>query len=233
MIRTTLSALVVGATGAVAVSTEAGGVFTGARAFLTGASTRSDEAPGSAEATYLASVNSLTPEPNAFASANLVWGAASYAFTGTASGVPGQAPLPGFGYVPTTQADSQGIATFTFATDMDVTMSWNLSSVAGKSAYVIAGWTLDNAVSGATAYAIQFDGGLAPTTVGGIPGAASASGVTGRIVAGTYILATAVQVDVATSGNFTVNLTFTTVPSPGALPLVAVATLVSRRGRRR
>ena len=57
--------------------------------------------------------------------------------------------------------------------------------------------------------------------------------MSGQIAAGTYILATAIQIAAPTSGTFTVNLSFTPVPAPGALPLIAVASLVARRGRRR
>jgi hypothetical protein len=57
--------------------------------------------------------------------------------------------------------------------------------------------------------------------------------VTGQIAAGTYFLATAIQIAAPTSGSFSVNLTFTPVPTPGALPLVAAASLIARRGRRR
>jgi hypothetical protein len=163
----------------------------------------------------------------ASASASLVWGAASYAFNGTASGAVGS-PTSTF-------ANSQGIAMFTFATAMNVSMSWNLDSVTGTSSTALAGWLLDDASTGNTVFGIQFFGtSTTPSSItGGISAATSASGVTGQIAAGTYFLATAIQIAAPTSGSFTVNLTFTPVPAPGALPLVAVASLIARRGRRR
>ena len=224
MLRT--SVLVAGVMGAMAASAEATFV-TGARAFFTGAISTSNESPGVAPGTFTASVSSVSPAPVASASATLVWGSASYAFTGTASGAVGS-PLSTF-------ANSQGIAMFTFATAMNVSMSWNLDSVTGKSETALAGWSLDDAGTGITAYAIQFTGtSTTPSSVtGGISTATSASGVSGQIAAGTYILATAIQIAAPTSGTFTVNLSFTPVPAPGALPLIAVASLVARRGRRR
>ena len=147
MLRT--SVLVAGVMGAMAASAEATFV-TGARAFFTGAISTSNESPGVAPGTFTASVSSVSPAPLASASASLVWGAASYAFTGTASGAVGS-PLSTF-------SNSQGIAMFTFATAMNVTMSWNLDNVTGTSSTALAGWTLDDASSGITAYAIQFTG---------------------------------------------------------------------------
>jgi hypothetical protein len=80
----------------------------------------------------------------------LVWGAASYAFNGTASGAVGS-PTSTF-------ANSQGIAMFTFATAMNVSMSWNLDSVTGTSSTALAGWSLDDASTGNTVFGIQFFG---------------------------------------------------------------------------
>ena len=220
------SVLVAGVMGVVAGSAE-GTFVTGARAFFTGAISTSNESPGATPGTFTASVSSVSPDPVASASASLVWGAASYAFTGTASGAVGS-PLSTF-------ANSQGVAMFTFATAMNVTMSWNLDNVTGKSSTAMAGWLLDNASTGITAYGIQFTGtSTTPSSVtGGISANTSATGVTGQIAAGTYVLATAIQIATSTSGNFTVNLTFTPVPAPGALPLVAIASLIGQRGRRR
>jgi hypothetical protein len=220
------SVLVAGVMGVVGASAEATFV-TGARAFFTGAISTSNESPGAAPGTFTASVSSVSPAPVASASASLVWGAASYAFNGTASGAVGS-PTSTF-------ANSQGIAMFTFATAMNVSMSWNLDSVTGTSSTALAGWLLDDASTGNTVFGIQFFGtSTTPSSItGGISAATSASGVTGQIAAGTYFLATAIQIAAPTSGNFTVNLTFTPVPAPGALPLVAVASLIARRGRRR
>ena len=222
MLRT--SVLVAGVMGAVAASAEATFV-TGATAFFTGTIATSDETPGTTPGTYSASVTSTTP--SASATANLVWGASSYAFSGTASGAAG---------TPTsTFANSRGIAMFTFATAMNVSMSWDFTIVAGKDASVLAGWSLIDASSGLPAYAIQFTGtSTSPSSVaGGIASTTSASGVTGQVAAGTYLLATAVQIGIANPGTFTVDVAFTPVPAPGALPLVAIASLITRRGRRR
>ncbi|MFM8818421.1 MAG: hypothetical protein ACKOHI_11215, partial [Phycisphaerales bacterium] len=185
MLRT--SVLVAGVMGAMAASAEATFV-TGARAFFTGAISTSNESPGAAPGTFTASVSSVSPAPVASASASLVWGATSYAFTGAASGAVGS-PLSTF-------ANSQGIAMFTFATAMNVTMSWNLNSVTGTSSTALAGWSLDDVSSGITAYAIQFTGtSTTPSSVtGGISTTTSATGVTGQIAAGTYLLATAIQI---------------------------------------
>jgi hypothetical protein len=222
MLRT--SVLVTGVVGAIGASADATFV-TGATAFFTGAIATTDETPGSVPGTYSASVSSTTP--SASATATLVWGATSYALSGTASGAAG---TPN-----STFANSQGIAMFTFATAMNVSMSWDFTNVAGKASSVLAGWTLDNTGTGNTAYAIQFAGTstTASSVAGGITSATAASGVSGQVAAGTYLLATAVQIAVANPGSFTVNLTFTPVPAPGALPLVAIASIVSRRGRRR
>jgi len=114
-------------------------------------------------------------------------------------------------------------------------MSWDFTNIAGKAPSVLAGWSLDDMATGNTAYAIQFTGTstTASSVAGGITSAISASGVTGQIAAGTYMLGTAIQIAIANPGTFTVNLTFTPVPAPGALPLVAIASIVARRSRRR
>jgi hypothetical protein len=220
MLRT--SVLVAGVMGAMAASTEAS-ITTGAYAYFTGVTTTYDDDLGASPATYSASVTNGSPA--ASASATLVWGASSYSFTGTTSGDTGS----------TIFAYSNGIATFTFATAMNVTMSWNLASVAGTSANSLAGWTIDNVTTGSTVFGIQF--GASPSTptsvAGGITPSDTASGVTGQLSAGTYTIATAIQADVPTFSNFSVTISFTPVPAPGALPLVAAASLVARRGRRR
>ncbi len=222
MKRTTV--LVAGVMGVVAGSAEAT-VLTGAYAFFSGAASTADADLGSSPSTYSASVSSTTPA--ASASSTLVWGASSYSFTGTTSGDTGS----------TIFAYSNGIATFTFATAMNVTMSWNLASVAGKSSDPgsLAGWTIENTSTSSTVYGIQFTNSAStPSSVaGGITASNTASGVTGLVAAGTYRVATAVQVDVPASGPFSVTISFTPVPAPGALPLVAVASLIARRGRRR
>jgi len=220
MLRT--SVLVAGVMGATAASAEAS-IPTGAYAYFTGGAVDYDDDLGSSPATYSASVTNGSPA--ASASATLAWGASRYSFSGATSGDTGS----------TIFAYSNGIATFTFATVMNVTMSWNLASVAGKSANSLAGWTIDNATTSATVYGIQF-GASASTPIsvaGGITQSNTASGVTGQLLAGTYTVATAIQVDKQTSGSFSVTISFTPVPAPGALPLIAVASLVARRGRRR
>ena len=222
MLRT--SVLVAGVMGATAASSEAS-VTTGAYAYFTGAAGDYDDDLGASPATYSASVSNGSPA--ASASATLAWGASSYSFSGNTSGDTGS----------TIFAYSNGIATFTFATAMNVTMSWNLASVAGKSADPgsLAGWTIENAVTSTTVYGIQFTNSAStPSSIaGGITASNTASGVTGQVAAGTYRVATAVQVDVPANGTFSVTISFTPVPAPGALPLVAVASLVARRGRRR
>jgi len=220
MLRT--SVLAAGVMGAMAASAEAS-ITTGAFAYFTGGTFTYDDDLGSSPATYSASVTNGSPA--ASASATLAWGASSYSFSGATSGDTGS----------TIFAYSNGIATFTFATAMNVTMSWNLANVAGKSANSLAGWTIDNATTSATVYGIQF-GASASTPIsvaGGITQSNTASGVTGQLLAGTYTVATAIQVDKQTSGSFSVTISFTPVPAPGALPLIAVASLVARRGRRR
>jgi hypothetical protein len=222
MVRT--SVLVAGVMGAVAASAHAG-LTSGAFAFFTGVANTSDYDLGTVPATYSASVTNESPESTA--SATLVWGASSYSFTGTASG---DSDSTIFAY-------SNGVASFTFVEAMNVTMSWNLASVAGKSSDPgsLAGWTIENATTSATVYGIQFtDSATTPFSIaGGITASNIASGVTGQVAAGTYRIATAVQVDVPTSGTFSVTISFTPVPAPGALPLVAIASIVARRGRRR
>jgi hypothetical protein len=220
MLRT--SVLVAGVMGAIAVGAEAS-VTTGAYAYITGVTSAFDDDLGASPATYSASVSNGSPA--ASASATLVWGASSFSFTGTTSGDTGS----------TIFANANGIATFTFATAMNVTMSWNLASVAGKSANSLAGWTIDDVTTGSTVLGIQF--GASPSTptsvAGGVTASSIASGVTSQLSAGTYSIATAITVDVPTSSSFSVTISFTPVPAPGALPLVAVASLVARRGRRR
>ncbi|MBU3683526.1 MAG: hypothetical protein FGM39_05880 [Phycisphaerales bacterium] len=200
-------------------------VPTGAYAYFTGATITYDDDLGASPATYSASVTNDSPA--ASASATLVWGASSYSFTGTTSG----------DTTSTIFAYSNGIATFTFATAMNVTMSWNLASVAGKSSDPdsLAGWTIENAATRTTIYGIQFTNSAStPSSIaGGITASNTASGVTGQVAAGTYRVATAVQVDVPANGSFSVTISFTPVPTPGALPLVAIASIVARRGRRR
>ena len=222
MLRTPV--LVAGVMGAMAASAEAS-IPTGAYAYFTGGAVTYDDDLGSSPANYSASVTNGSPA--ASASATLAWGASSYSFTGATSGDTGS----------TIFAYSNGIATFTFATAMNVTMSWNLASVAGKSADPgsLAGWTIENAVTSTTVYGIQFTNSAStPSSIaGGITASNTASGVNGQVAAGTYRVATAVQVDVPASGTFSVTISFTPVPAPGALPLIAVASLVARRGRRR
>lgn len=220
MLRT--SVLVAGVMGAMAASAEAT-VTTGAYAYFSGAVGNSAADVGASPATYSASVTNGSPA--ASASATLVWGASSYSFSGSTSGDTGS----------TIFAYSNGIAEFTFAVAMNVTMSWNLTDVAGKSPNALAGWTIDSVTSGSTVYGIQFTSSAStPSSIaGGITASSSASGVNGQVAAGTYSVATAIQVDVPTTGSFSVTISFTPVPTPGALPLVAVASFVARRGRRR
>jgi len=216
------SFLIAGAMGVVVASAEAG-IPTGAYAYFTGGAVTRDEALGSSPANYSASVTNDSPA--ASASATLAWGASSYSFTGSTSG----------NTESTIFAYSNGIARFTFATAMNVTMSWNLANVAGKSPTSLAGWNIFSEGSNTNIYGIQFEANAnTPTSVaGGITASNTASGVTGMLVAGTYLISTGIQVDVSTSGNFSVDISFTPVPAPGALPLIAVASLVARRGRRR
>jgi len=216
------SVLVAGVMGAMAASAEAS-VTTGAYAYFTGAAGDYDDDLGASPATYSASVSNGSPA--ASASATLVWGASSYSFSGSTSGDTGS----------TIFAYSNGIATFTFAVAMNVTMAWNLANVAGSSPNALAGWTIDNVTSGTTVYGIQFTSNAStPSSIaGGITASSSASGETGQLAAGTYSVATAIQLDVPTTGSFSVTISFTPVPAPGALPLLAVPTLVARRPRRR
>ncbi len=225
MLRT--SVLVTGVVGAIGASANAMFV-TGATAFFTGAiSTRNDKA-GSAPGTYSASVTSTTP--SASASATLVWGAASYAFSGTASGAAGT-PAPTF-------ANSQGIARYTFTEAMNVQINWDLSNVVGlASSGGSVGWTITDSL-GNFAYAIvYFAGSPTPNVEGGVPQISSQAGFIGQLGPGTWTVSTSVSVEPPASGTapgggaFSVSMNFT--PAPGALPLVAIASIVARRGRRR
>lgn len=220
MLRT--SVLVTGAVGAIGASANAT-IVTGAIAYFSGGASTYDDDLGVAPATYAASVSSGAPA--AAASGTLAWGASSYSFSGVTSG---NAASGIYAY-------SNGIATFTFASAMNVTMSWDLASVAGTSSNALAGWSIESGSTSSTIYGIQFSrSSSSPDSVaGGITAAVTASGVTGQLAAGTYTVATAMQADVATSGNFSVTISFTPVPAPGALPLVAIASLVARRGRSR
>jgi hypothetical protein len=225
MVRT--SVLVTGVMGAVGASAH-GTVTTGAFAYFTGPDgdvTSYDSDTGGSPNTYSASVSSSSPSPAASASASLVWGATSYSFSGDTSG----------NSVSEIYAYSNGVATFTFATAMYVTMSWNLAGVAGTSANALAGWSIEAGSPSATIYGIQFSANATtPESVaGGITAANIATNVRGQLAAGTYTVATAVLVDVPTSSSFSVTIVFTPVPAPGALPLVAIASIVARRGRRR
>ena len=227
MMRT--SVLVAGVMGAIVASADATFV-TGATAFFTGAISTRDDKPGSAPGTYSASVISTTP--SASASATLVWGAASYAFSGTASGAAGT-PTP-------TVANSQGIASYTFTEAMNLQVNWDLSNVAGlASSAGSVGWTITDSLGNFVYAIVYFAGSPIPNVEGGVPQVSSQTGFVGQLGPGTWTVSTSVAVEPPTSatapggGAFSVSMNFTPVPAPGALPLAAIASIVARRGRRR
>jgi hypothetical protein len=226
MLRT--SVLVAGVMGAMAASSEAG-VSTGAFAFLSEDANDYDADTGTTAGTYAASVTNTSGAGggSGSASATLVWGSSSFSFTGSVDGYDNGTDL--------IYAYSNGVANFHFTTAMYVTMSWDLSNVAGTSPIALAGWSIER-ISGtpSTVYGIQFEASsTTPTSVsGGISATNIGTGATGQIAAGSYTVATAIQV-ASPAGSFSVTISFTPVPAPGALPLIAVASLVARRGRRR
>ena len=208
------SVLVAGVMGAMAASAEAGVVTYGVEVFTTGlvpADNRSDSAPatGPSATPYVASLAT-------FASSSLTWGVSSWAFSGSATGGS------------TVFASSTASATFTFAAAMTVSGNWDFTGIVGSSTDV--GWAIVDAF-GNEVFAIQYFGASTPNTAGGVTAAQSGT-FSGVLAAGTYVVSTFAE-NSGAGGAFESAMTFTVVPAPGALPIIAVASLVARRGRRR
>ena len=206
--------LVAGVMGAMAASAGAGVVTYGAEVFTTGlvpADDRNDAAPatGPSASPYVASLPS-------FATSSLTWETSSWHHSGSAFG--------GAGIF----ASSTASATFTFGTDMLVSGSWDFRGIYGTSTDV--GWAIVDAL-GNEVFAVQYFGASAPNTAGGVAAAQDGT-FSGLLTAGTYVISTFAE-NSGSGGAFESAMTFTVVPAPGALPLVAVASLIGQRGRRR
>jgi hypothetical protein len=210
MMRT--SVLVAGVMGAMGATAGAGIVTYGAEVFTTGsapADDRNDSDFGAGPGTYDADLLG-------FASSSLVWGNASWLFSGTATGGSG------------VFATSKATAIYVFTEAMTVAGSWDFSGVDGTSTSV--GWAFFDSL-GNEIFAIQVDGTNAPVTTGGVS-ASRVGSFSGTIAAGTYVMSTLAE-NSDEGGAFSSAITFTPVPAPGALPLVAIASIAARRGRRR
>jgi hypothetical protein len=184
---------------------------------------------GTTPGTYATSVS---PAGSLFATANLVWTATpsntTYAFSGTASGSD-----------PSSFATSTATVTFSLATASQVWITWDFANVIASIATngPSAGWAIidGDASPEQFVYALEYDvnGNPAFSSVGGVPAIGVGSGPTGFLgflPAGNWIFATNVEVNATVTGGFNVSIT---LPTPGALPLVAAASLIARRGRRR
>jgi hypothetical protein len=212
MLRT--SVLVAGVMGAMGGSAGAGIVTYGAEVFTTGLvpdDNRSDAAPatGPSASPYVASLPT-------FATSSLTWEASSWLHSGSATGGGG------------TFASSTASATFTFAADMLVSGSWDFRGIYGTSTDV--GWLIADAL-GNEVFAIQYFGTSTPNTAGGVAAAQSGT-FSGVLSAGTYVVSTFAE-NGDGGGAFESAMTFTVVPMPGTLSVVALASLLARRGRRR
>ena len=208
------SVLVAGVMGVVGASASAGTVSYGAEVFTTGlvpSDDRSDAAPatGPGPLPYVASLTG-------FATSSLTWQVMSWLHSGTATG--GEDVF----------AYSTASAVYQFGEDVLVSGSWDFSGIYGMSTDV--GWAITDAF-GNEVFAIQYEGQDPPNTAGGV--AAALNGTFGGILAaGTYVVSTFAE-NSDGGGAFESAMTFTVVPAPGALPLVAVASLIGQRGRRR
>lgn len=195
---------------------------------MVGATANTDS--GTGPGTYSASV---PPSGGLFATANLSWTATAsnttYAFSGTASGS-----------APSSFATSTATVTFSLATASEVWITWDFANVIASSATngPSAAWAIidGDASPQQFVYGLEYDynnGNPAFSATGGVPSIGAGSGTTGFLgflPAGNWIFATNVEVNASVAGGFNVQIT---LPGPGALPLVAAASLVARRGRRR
>lgn len=190
-----------------------------------------DSGSGTAPGAYNASVS--LPGGSLFATANLAWTATAsntaYSFTGTAAGGD-----------PSSWATSQATVTFSLATASKVWITWDFANVIASSATngPSAAWAIidSDAEPDQYLYALEYDyagGARVFSSAGDVPEIAAGSGPTGFLgflPAGNWIFATNVQVNAPVTGAFSVQIT---LPSPGALPLLGLASIASRRGRRR
>lgn len=148
------------------------------------------------------------------ASASLVWSAASSSFQGIANG--GNQ----------TRSVSRGVALFSFTESMTFQFAWNMSALVADGNSV--GWTLLDLSTGEDRYAVSFEN-LNGTTAGGL--SANATGtLQATIGAGDYLLAMAADC-FAAGGGYEYSASFTPVPAPGALALLALAGCARRRRR--
>lgn len=161
---------------------------------------------GSAFGNYVASVTD--------ASANLTWSATTSTFTGLADGGDG------------VTSRSQGIALLTFGTDTSISITYGMAQLVGTGNQV--GWGVIDASSGETVFGLSFDSGSA-IAIGGVGSDANGS-FTGSVSAGSYWLVMLADCS-ATGGYFAYDATFTAVPAPGAIALLAGAAWGSRRRR--
>ena len=167
----------------------------------------SDSDYGTAAGQYLASVTD--------ASANVFWSANTATFTGYADG--------GDGII----ARSQGIAALTFASDVSFSITYGMTQLVGNGNQV--GWALVSGATGDTVFGLSFDGGTA-ISVGGV-GTDAAGSHTATVAGGSYWLVMIAECHEA-GGYFAYDATFTAVPAPGALALLAAAARSRVRRRR-
>ena len=235
MLRT--SVLVTGVVGAMICHAARASLVAGVSVSLDGGAVSSYSQPASGFGSFNASTTFPSPAtppstPVAEASGTLGWLATSYSYSGKAVGAAATSTRAAI------SATSTGIGIYTFTQAMIVQVSWDLSNVAALApATGSLGWTITDAL-GNFAYGITYFGGSpVPNVEGGVPQAASHSGFVGQLGPGTWTVSTSVMVDPPGSGAapgggaFSVSMIFT--PAPGALPLVAIASIVARRGRRR
>lgn len=148
------------------------------------------------------------------AAANLTWAVTASSFSGSATG--GNQ----------IRSTARGAATFTFSESMDFSITWNMAAVVRDGNLV--GWTLVDLATGNDVYAVSYEN-LAATTAGGAAAQASGS-LVGSVGAGSYLLVMAADC-FAAGGSFSYGASFTAVPAPGALALLALAGCPRRRRR--
>ena len=187
------------------------GIATGAYASWTNTGTGGgfleDSDYGSAPGQYVASVTD--------ASANISWSASTSTFTGFADGGDG------------VTARSQGIAILTFGTDTSISISYGMAQLVGAGNQV--GWGIVDAATSESVFGLSFDNGSA-IAIGGVGTDANGS-FTATVSAGTYWLVMLAECSEA-GGYFAYDATFTAVPAPGALALLAGSGLAALRRRR-
>ena len=162
---------------------------------------------GSTAGQYVASVTD--------ASANLTWTATTATFTGFADGGDG------------ITSRSRGVAELTFASDVSFSITYGMTQLVGAGNQV--GWGLIDIGTGESVLGLSFDGGTA-ISIGGV-GTETAGTHGSTVGAGTYWLVMIAECTEA-GGFFAYDATFTAVPAPGTLALVAGACLAGGRRRR-